>query len=95
VDSTSYDELRAAHRWEVPAQYNIAADVCDKHSRAKPAMVWDLRARDGSPSTRSARPSGSALRTGRYSRWTGDVGTALFAAACLDVDAGYPILDIV
>jgi hypothetical protein len=31
---------------------------------------------------------------GRYSLWTGDVGTALFAAACLDVDARYPILDV-
>jgi len=26
--------------------------------------------------------------------WTGDVGTALFAAACLDGDARYPILDV-
>jgi hypothetical protein len=32
---------------------------------------------------------------GRYSLWTGDVGTALFAAACLDLDARYPILDFV
>ena len=32
---------------------------------------------------------------GRYSLWTGDIGTALFAAACLDADARYPILDIV
>jgi lantibiotic modifying enzyme len=32
---------------------------------------------------------------GRYSLWTGDVGTALFAAACLDLDPRYPILDIV
>ena len=32
---------------------------------------------------------------GRYSLWTGDVGTALFAAACLDVDARYPILEFV
>jgi Lanthionine synthetase C-like protein len=32
---------------------------------------------------------------GRYSLWTGDVGTALFAAACLDQDARYPILDTV
>ena len=32
---------------------------------------------------------------GRYSLWTGDVGTALFAAACLDVDARYPIVDVV
>ena len=31
----------------------------------------------------------------RYSLFTGDVATALFAAACLDVDARYPILDIV
>jgi lantibiotic modifying enzyme len=32
---------------------------------------------------------------GRYSLWTGDVGTALFAAACLDIDARYPIIDVV
>jgi hypothetical protein len=31
----------------------------------------------------------------RYSLWTGDVGTALFAAACLDADARYPIFDFV
>jgi lantibiotic modifying enzyme len=31
----------------------------------------------------------------RYSLWTGDVGTALFAAACLDADARYPIIDFV
>jgi hypothetical protein len=31
---------------------------------------------------------------GRYSLWTGDVGTALFAAACLDVDPRYPIVDV-
>jgi hypothetical protein len=30
---------------------------------------------------------------GRYSLWTGDVGTALFASACLDGDARYPIID--
>jgi hypothetical protein len=39
--------------------------------------------------------SRAANRHGRYSLWTGDVGTALFAAACLDEDARYPILDIV
>jgi hypothetical protein len=32
---------------------------------------------------------------GRYSLWTGNVGTALFAAACLDVDTRYPIVDFV
>jgi lantibiotic modifying enzyme len=37
----------------------------------------------------------AATGRGRYSLWTGDVGTALFAAACLDVDARYPILDVV
>jgi lantibiotic modifying enzyme len=31
----------------------------------------------------------------RYSLFTGDVGAALFAAACLDLDVRYPILDIV
>src|SRR6476619_3195696 len=41
MSSKSYDEIRAGHRWEVPAQYNIAADVCDKHPRSKPAMVWE------------------------------------------------------
>ena len=30
----------------------------------------------------------------RYSLSTGDVGTALFAAACLDRDARYPIVDV-
>ena len=34
-------EICAGHRWEVPARYNIAADVCDKHARNKPAMIWE------------------------------------------------------
>lgn len=29
----------------------------------------------------------------RFSLWTGDLGTALYAAACLDADARYPVLD--
>jgi acetyl-CoA synthetase len=37
----SYEEMREAHRWEVPERYNIAADVCDKHPRDKLAMVWE------------------------------------------------------
>jgi acetyl-CoA synthetase len=37
----TYEEACAAHRWEVPARYNIAADVCDKHPRDKPAMLWE------------------------------------------------------
>ena len=39
--TVSYDDVRAAHRWEVPVDYNIAADVCDKHPREKLAMVWE------------------------------------------------------
>ncbi len=31
----------------------------------------------------------------RYSLFTGDIGTALFARACLDVDTRFPILDII
>jgi lantibiotic modifying enzyme len=31
----------------------------------------------------------------RYSLFTGDLGTALFATACLDLDSRYPILDII
>ena len=37
----SYEEARANHRWEVPERYNIALDVCDRHPRDKPAMVWE------------------------------------------------------
>jgi acetyl-CoA synthetase len=38
---TSYEEARAQHRWSVPARYNIAADVCDKHPRQKLAMIHE------------------------------------------------------
>src|SRR5262245_12250091 len=41
MGSTSYEETCASHRWEVPARYTIAADVCDKHPRDKPAMIWE------------------------------------------------------
>jgi acetyl-CoA synthetase len=37
----SYEEMRAAHRWQVPERYNIARDVCDKHDRDRLAMVWE------------------------------------------------------
>ncbi len=30
---------------------------------------------------------------GRYSLFTGDLGVALFAAACLDADARFPVLE--
>src|SRR5690349_7807067 len=38
---TAYEDACAAHRWDVPERYTIAADVCDKHPRDKPAMVWE------------------------------------------------------
>src|SRR6187200_3199312 len=41
MSSVTYDGVCAEHRWDVPAQYNIAADVCDKHARDKPAMIWE------------------------------------------------------
>src|SRR6059058_938697 len=37
----SYEEACSAHRWVVPSRYNLATDVCDKHPRDKPAMVWE------------------------------------------------------
>jgi hypothetical protein len=30
----------------------------------------------------------------RYSLFSGDVGTALFAAACLDLDTRFPTIDV-
>jgi acetyl-CoA synthetase len=38
---TSYDQACADHVWKVPARYNIAADVCDRHPREKPAMIHE------------------------------------------------------
>ncbi len=38
---SSYEEACAAHSWQVPDRYNIAADVCDRHPRDKRAMVWE------------------------------------------------------
>jgi acetyl-CoA synthetase len=37
----SYEEACEQHRWDVPARYNIAADVCDKHDPDAPAMLWE------------------------------------------------------
>src|SRR4051794_23162797 len=36
-----YEQERARHEWHVPDRYNIAQDVCDKHPRDKPAMIWE------------------------------------------------------
>jgi len=39
--ATTYEQACAEHEWRVPERYNIAADVCDKHPRDKPAMIWE------------------------------------------------------
>ena len=36
-----YEEICAAHRWDVPERYNIAADVCDRHPADKLAMIFE------------------------------------------------------
>ena len=38
---SSYEEAVAAHEWQVPDRYNIAADVCDKHPADKLAMIHE------------------------------------------------------
>jgi acetyl-CoA synthetase len=38
---TSYEQACAEHHWEVPARFNIATEVCDKHPRDKPAMIHE------------------------------------------------------
>ena len=40
----SYDEARAAFRWNVPAAYNIGVDACDRHADARPdatALIFE------------------------------------------------------
>ncbi|MEM9784250.1 MAG: AMP-binding protein, partial [Pseudomonadota bacterium] len=32
----AWEALRAAHRWDVPARYNLAWDVCEKWARVEP-----------------------------------------------------------
>ena len=41
TDRDTYGRRCQEHRWQVPERYNLAADVCDKHPRDKPAMVWE------------------------------------------------------
>ena len=37
----SYEEIRQAFRWEVPEQYNLGSDVCDKHPANKRALIYE------------------------------------------------------
>lgn len=36
-----YETMCRRHRWEVPTDYNIVADVCDRHPRDKLAMIYE------------------------------------------------------
>jgi acetyl-CoA synthetase len=40
---TSYKEVYDRFRWSIPATYNIAVDVCDRHAgdRARVAMIYE------------------------------------------------------
>ena len=58
------EELGRRHRWEVPARYNIAADVCDKHPRDKQAMVWERF--DGAARAALGRAAGSAANAAAH-----------------------------
>ncbi len=52
----TYDEIYGAFRWNIPARYNIAADVCDRHAadpdkvaligEGADGKVWQLTFRD-------------------------------------------------
>jgi DUF1680 family protein len=56
---------------------------------------WLERARRfASHALRQAERMATANGRRRYSLFSGDVGTALFAAACLDADPRLPILDV-
>jgi acetyl-CoA synthetase len=37
-DRLNYEQLYASFRWDIPARYNIAADVCDRHA-ADPGKI--------------------------------------------------------
>ncbi|MBS1887435.1 MAG: AMP-binding protein [Actinobacteria bacterium] len=41
TDADRYAELYSQYRWEVPERYNIAADVCDRHSPDLLAMIHE------------------------------------------------------
>ncbi len=41
AETERYERLRADWRWDVPARYNIAADVCDRHPADALAMVHE------------------------------------------------------
>ncbi len=58
-DLRDYDSLRTAFRWQVPASYNIAVDVCDRWAAAEPERTAIIEV---APDWRSKATSFGALR---------------------------------
>ena len=56
-------------------------------SRERIAEIWLERAR-------AFADAALGQLQNRYSLMTGDIGAALFAQACIDVDPRFPILDV-
>lgn len=42
-EARSYEEACARHHWKIPAKYNIAVDICDRHAdgSGRRALLWD------------------------------------------------------
>src|SRR5260370_41968355 len=57
LNRLNYEQLYRSFRWKIPARYNIAADVCDRHARdpGKVALIgvgddgktWEMTFREG------------------------------------------------
>jgi acetyl-CoA synthetase len=47
--ATSYDELCAAFRWDVPARYNIGVDVCDRWAARQPERTALIQVAEDGP----------------------------------------------
>ena len=45
VDPRSYEELLASFRWNLPALYNIGADVCDRWAAIEPSRIAIIEVR--------------------------------------------------
>ena len=62
--------------------------------RAARRRTSDAATRCGSSVPARSPWTHSSQLQGRYSLFTGDIGAALFAQACIDVDPRFPILDV-
>jgi acetyl-CoA synthetase len=45
----TFDATRAAFRWQIPARYNIAADICDRWAEAEPDRLALIDVTDAGP----------------------------------------------